>query len=66
MTDGPMTIAESIRRSALSYPLGYVGDVESIILHTAFMSDREWAQWAREIDGVAGRTYMLLIAQALE
>lgn len=62
-----MSIAETIRRAALSWPLGFVGDVESVILHTAFMDHIESALWVLfGRASVQGRTYMLLIAEALE
>lgn len=63
-----MTIAESIRSAALSYPLGFFGDVESRILDDAFLTNADMNDryWAVVVGSVHWRTYALLVAEALE
>lgn len=61
------TISESIRHAALSWPLGYMGDVESCIVNYAFSDRFDCA--LRVMVGnasVHARTYYLLCAEALE
>lgn len=57
-----MTIAQSIRAAALSWPLGFLGTVESHILNIAFSNPGE--PWECE-PYEHWRTYMLLVAEAL-
>lgn len=61
------TIAQSIREAALRYPLGFFGDVESVIVNYAFSDYIEPA--IRQLMGrasVHARTYYLFVAEALE
>lgn len=60
------SIANSIRASALSWPPEFLGDVECTILHTAFLELPDYTLWLKDITGVQGRVFMLLVAHALE
>lgn len=66
-------IAQAIRDAALSDHVGYLDTVASTILCDAFLSIIDWGT-AREssihgfpgwLRSVEGRTYMLLVAEAL-
>lgn len=59
-------ISESIRESALSWPIGFIGNVESQILD-GFLS--HWAPRLNDLlfyQETTARTFMLLVAEALE
>jgi len=60
-----MSIAQSIREAALSWPLGFLGDVESDIIW-AFMTESETEETLRRgYEHVHGRTFALIVAEAL-
>lgn len=65
-------IAQAIRDAALSDHVGYLDTVASTILCDAFVSIIDWSRAAEHPDcffgwlrTTEGRTYMLLVAEAL-
>lgn len=63
------TISQAIRHSALTWPMAYLGDVESPICH-AFQTWKEPSFRMHLIYGdeeaLRARTFMLFVAEALE
>jgi len=65
-------IAQAIRDAALSWPIEYLGTVESIMLTRVFLWGTEWLtltsgprsfnEWLYSAEG---RTYMLFVSEAL-
>lgn len=65
-------IAQAIRDAALSDRIGYLDHVASMILCDAFVSIIDWSMAAQHPDSFCGwlrtdegRTYMLLVSEAL-
>lgn len=58
-------ISESIRKTALTWPYRLADSLESDILHFAFLMPRDMDHDFIG-DSVRNRTYMLLVAEALE
>lgn len=68
------TLSRSIREAALTWPLGELHHFEREHLWIGFVSLDEWCMssyalnrpFERYLSTIAGRTYMLLVAEALE